>query len=122
MDGIVLTDGRILVSEIVPVEIDPEEVGMVDCKLINPCIIIKDKLVKLLGGYTEQKEFLINSDKIFTMFNPNDKLKIEYIKLTGYLEPVAPVEVESDEEIEEIYEGEDIWDFTQMLIKNTIRF
>ena len=108
MDGIVLTDGRVLVSEIVPVEIDPEEVGMVDCKLINPCIIIKDKLVKMLGGYTEQTQFLINSDKIFTMFSPKDELKIEYIKLTGYVEPSAPVEVESDEEIEEIYEGEDV--------------
>jgi len=108
MDGIVLTDGRVLVSEIVPVEIDPEAVGVVDCKLVNPCIIIKDKLVKLLAGYTEQTSFLINSDKIFTMFVPNDELKIEYIKITGYVEPVAPVEVETDEEIEEIYEGEEV--------------
>jgi hypothetical protein len=108
MEGIVLTDGRVLVSEIVAVEIDPDAVGVVDCKLINPCIIIKDKLVKLLGGYTEQTEFLINSDKIFTMFTPNTELKIEYIKLTGYVEPVVSVEVESDEEIEEIYEGEDV--------------
>jgi hypothetical protein len=107
MDGIVLTDGRVLVSEIVPVEIDPEAVGVVDCKLINPCIILNNKLVKLLGGYTEQTNFLINSDKIFTMFIPNDELKIEYIKLTGYVEPVAPVEAETEEEIEEIYEGED---------------
>jgi len=122
MDGIVLTDGRVLVSEIVPVEIDPEAVGVVDCKLVNPCIIIKDKLVKLLAGYTEQTSFLINSDKIFTMFVPNDELKIEYIKVTGYVEPVAPVEVETDEEIEEIYEGEEVWDFTQMPIKNTIEF
>lgn len=106
MEGIVLADGKVLVSEIVAVEIDPEVVGMVDCKLINPCIILKDKLVKLLGGYTEQTEFLINSDKIFTMFIPKDELKIEYIKLTGYVAPVAPVEVESQEEIEEIYEGE----------------
>jgi hypothetical protein len=107
MDGIVLIDGRVLVSEIVPVEIDPEAVGVVDCKLINPCIIIKDKLVKLLAGYTEQTSFLINSDKIFTMFIPNDELKIEYIKLTGYLESEAAVEAETEEEIEEIYEGED---------------
>jgi len=108
MEGIVLTDGRVLVSEIVAVEIDPDAVGVVDCKLINPCIIIKDKLVKLLVGYTEQTEFLINSDKIFTMFAPNTELKIDYIKLTGYVEPVVPVEVETEEEIEEIYEGEDV--------------
>lgn len=108
MEGIVLTDGRVLVSEIVAVEIDPDAVGVVDCKLINPCIIIKDKPVRLLGGYTEQTEFLINSDKIFTMFTPNTELKIEYIKLTGYVEPVAPVEVETEEEIEELYEGEDV--------------
>jgi hypothetical protein len=108
MEGIVLTDGRILVSEIVPVEIDPDVVGVVDCKLINPCIILNNKLVKLLVAYTEQTEFLINSDKIFTMFVPNTELKIDYIKLTGYVEPVAPVEVETDEEIEELYEGEEV--------------
>jgi hypothetical protein len=40
------------------------------------------------------------------MFAPNTELKIDYIKLTGYVEPVAPVEVETQEEIDEIYEGE----------------
>jgi hypothetical protein len=108
MDGIVLADGKVLVSEILPVEIDPEEVGMVDCKLINPCIVIEGKLVRFLYEYTEQTKFLINSDKIFTMFSPTDELKLQYIKLTGYQEPKVPVEVETQEEIDEIYEGEDV--------------
>ncbi len=106
MDGIVLTDGKVLVSEILPIEIDPEVVGVVDCKLINPCLVINDKLVKFLGGYTEQTKFLINSDKIFTMFTPTDELKLQYIEITGYQEPKEPVKVETQEEIDEIYEGE----------------
>ena len=76
---IVLMNNKVLVSEIEEVG---AEVGEPDCKLINPVILTttEDKitveegkviLTKWLQSFTKTNEFMISSDKILTIADPN---------------------------------------------------
>lgn len=60
-------------------EIQPEEIGDPDCLLIEPFEVKSDlTLEPWLLEYTTQNKFIIHSDKIFTIAEPNPKLKQKY--------------------------------------------
>ena len=55
------------------------ELGEPDCKLIEPFIIEGDgSLSPWLLDVTTQNTFMISSDKILTLVEPNSKLKQKY--------------------------------------------
>ena len=55
------------------------ELGGPDCKLVEPCIINDDgTLSPWLLDVTTQNTFMISSDKILTLVEPNSKLKQKY--------------------------------------------
>jgi hypothetical protein len=61
------------------IEESPSELGEPDCKLINPYQVLKDKTIEpLFIDYTNQKTFMIHSDKIFTITDPNSELIDKY--------------------------------------------
>ena len=83
---IVLMNNKVLVSEIEEVG---AEVGEPDCKLINPVILTttEDKitveegkviLTKWLQSFTKTNEFMISSDKILTIADPNASILEKY--------------------------------------------
>ena len=83
---ILLTNQQILVSEIEEVGAD---IGEPDCKLVNPCLIKDTQLYDhekvlepFLMGYTQEKSFMISSDKILTLADPTPTLLEKYNKLT----------------------------------------
>ena len=73
---IVLMNNQILITRI---EESPSELGEPDRKLINPYQVLKDKTIEpLFIDYTNQKTFMIHSDKIFTITDPNSELIDKY--------------------------------------------
>ena len=71
-----LTTNQILISQIEEVT---SELGEPDCKLIEPFVICDDgTLSPWLLDYTNQNDFMISSDKLLTIADPNSKLKIKY--------------------------------------------
>ena len=83
---IVLTSKEILVSEIEEIG---AEVGEPDCKLINPVILktteekltIEEGKVLLtpwLQSFTNDKTFMISSDKIITLAEPAENILEKY--------------------------------------------
>ena len=83
---IALVNNKILLSEIEEVG---AEVGEPDCKLINPVILTttEDKitveegkviLTKWLQSFTKTNEFMISSDKILTIADPNTGILEKY--------------------------------------------
>ena len=73
---IVLMNNQILITRI---EESPSELGEPDCRLITPQQVLKDKIIEpLLIDYTNQKTFMIHSDKIFTITDPNSELIDKY--------------------------------------------
>jgi hypothetical protein len=66
----------------------PSELGEPDCKIIRP-FIIKDLEISGLGftleswlcDHTNQNEFMIHSDKILTICDPNQNLIEKYSKM-----------------------------------------
>ena len=78
---ILLTNSERLISEIVEVG---SEIGEPDCKLIKPHEIMEDNtLCPWMMDYTEQSEFMISSDKILTLADPNEILLEKYTDLTA---------------------------------------
>ena len=80
---LVLLNKEILITKIEEV---PSELGEPDCKLINPFIVKKsqtwqDSLESWLSEYTDQNTFMIHSDKILTISDPNSNLKSMYVEL-----------------------------------------
>jgi len=82
---LVLLNKEILVTKIEEV---PSELGEPDCKLINPFIIEKNQtkdseliLKPWLNEYAEQNTYMIHSDKILTIADPNLNLKEKYINM-----------------------------------------
>ena len=74
-----LTSNQILISQIEEVT---SELGEPDCKLTEPFVICDDgTLVPWLLDYTNQNDFMISSDKLLTIADPNSKLKIKYEEL-----------------------------------------
>ena len=71
-----LTTNQILISQIEEVT---SELGEPDCKLIEPFVICDDgTLSPWLLEYTNQNDFMISSDKLLTIADPNSKLKVKY--------------------------------------------
>ena len=74
-----LTTNQILISQIEEVT---SELGEPDCKLIEPFVICDDgTLYPWMLEYTNQNDFMISSDKLLTIADPNSKLKIKYEEL-----------------------------------------
>jgi len=83
---ILLTNNKVLVSEIEEVG---AEVGEPDCKLTNPVVLTttEDKitveegkvvLTIWLQNFTRTNEFMISSDKILTIADPNTGILEKY--------------------------------------------
>lgn len=80
-----LSNGLIILSEIMEIIVD---LGEPNCKLLNPVVVdktITQEIIvnRYLVEYTNDVEFMISSDKIFTMFDPTDKLKEKYFAFMG---------------------------------------
>ena len=75
---ILLTNSERLISEIDEV---PADIGDPNCKLINPYEIWSEhNLVPWMKDDTNQTEFMINSDKIITIVDPNPDLLEKYLE------------------------------------------
>ena len=74
---IVLTNNQILLSQIEEVG---AEIGEPDCKLIDPYIINQSTLAidPWLSVFTAKNVFMMSSDKILTITEPNEKLISDY--------------------------------------------
>jgi len=74
-----LTNNQVLISQIEEVT---SELGEPDCKLTEPFVICDDgTLTPWLLEYTNQNDFMISSDKLLTIAEPNSILKIKYEEL-----------------------------------------
>jgi hypothetical protein len=66
---LVLMNNQILVSQIEEVGAD---IGEPDCKLIEPFLVTQESTLEpWMLSYTNQNWFMINSDKILTIVDPN---------------------------------------------------
>ena len=75
---ILLTNSERLISEIVEVGAD---IGQPDCKLIKPHEIWEGhNLCPWMMNDTDQIEFMISSDKIITITDPNSELLEKYLE------------------------------------------
>ena len=76
---IALTNQQLLISSIEEVG---SELGEPDCKLVNPYVIktVGDNQVlePFMMGITEESSFMISSDKILTLVEPNSTLLKKY--------------------------------------------
>ena len=76
---IALVNNKILLSEIEEVG---AEVGEPDCKLVNPYVVktVGDNQVlePFMMSLTEESSFMISSDKILTLVEPNSTLLKKY--------------------------------------------
>ena len=76
---IALTNQQVLISTIEEV---PSELGEPDCKLINPYVVktVGDNQVlePFMMGLTDESSFIISSDKILTLVEPNPTLLKKY--------------------------------------------
>ena len=76
---VLVLDKIILLTQIEEVSGD---LGTPDCKLTEPMVIgEKDTLSPWLVGVTSQNTFMIHSDKILTIAQPNSKLEERYKSL-----------------------------------------
>lgn len=77
---LVLTNNQILLTQIEEVSTD---LGEPDCKLIEPYILNQENITlsPYLVNFTNQNTFMIHSDKILTITEPNSKLKDKYLSL-----------------------------------------
>ena len=75
-----LSNNSLILSQIEEVS---SELGEPDCKLIEPFIINQQtgELVPWFVDLTNQNEFMVHSDKILTIMNPNGKLIEKYENL-----------------------------------------
>lgn len=77
---ILLTNSERLISEIIEVGAD---IGEPDCKLIRPHEIWEGhNLCPWMKDDTDQTEFMISSDKIITITDPNSDLLEKYLEKT----------------------------------------
>jgi hypothetical protein len=77
---IVMTNNQILLTQIEEVT---TELGEPDCKLVEPFVLNQSslELSPWLLDFTTQNTFMIHSDKILTIADPNTKLKGKYESL-----------------------------------------
>lgn len=72
---ILVLENLVLITQIEEVGGD---IGEPDCKLIEPFLIKSDGLSPWLMDYSDQNTFMIHSDKILTIVDPNSKLLKTY--------------------------------------------
>jgi hypothetical protein len=76
---IALINQQVLISTIEEV---PSELGEPDCKLVNPYVVktVGDNQVlePFMMSLTEESSFMISSDKILTLVEPNSTLLKKY--------------------------------------------
>ena len=86
---LVLVNGQKILSQVVEVQ---SELGEPDCKLTEPFVVktsedkitLQDGVIILapwLVGFTNQNTFMLSSDKILTIVEPNGKLTKKYEEL-----------------------------------------
>ena len=76
---ILLVNNQMLLTQIEEVS---TELGEPDCKLTEPFIFKSDETLEpWLTKYTGQNQFMIHSDKILTITEPNSKLRKKYEEL-----------------------------------------
>lgn len=77
---LVLTNNQILLTQVEEVSTD---LGEPDCKLIEPFILNQSdlSLSPWLVDFSTQNSYMIHSDKILTIADPNSKLKDKYLSL-----------------------------------------
>jgi len=77
---LILTNNQILLTQIEEVSTD---LGEPDCKLIEPFILNQSSLSlsPWLVEFSTQNSYMIHSDKILTIADPNSKLKDKYLSL-----------------------------------------
>ncbi len=76
---IVLSNNEILVSQIEEVG---SELGEPDCRLTEPFVVNSDMtLTPWMLDYTSQNSFMIHSDKVLTIIDPNNLILKKYEKL-----------------------------------------
>ena len=78
---ILLMNNQILISQIEEIS---TELGEPDCRLIEPFLLNQSSLTlsPWLMDYTSKNKYMISSDKIMTLADPNSELLEKYIKLT----------------------------------------
>ena len=77
---LILLQGTAIISKIEEVG---SEIGEPDCRLINPYMYMADgTLQPWLSDLTTQNIFMIHSDKILTITDPNQNLLDKYEQLT----------------------------------------
>mgnify|MGYP003130413862 FL=1 len=78
---ILLMSNQILISQIEEIS---TELGEPDCRLIEPFLLNQSSLTlsPWLIDYTSENKYMISSDKILTLADPNSELLEKYIKLT----------------------------------------
>ena len=78
---ILLMNNQILISQIEEIS---TELGEPDCRLIEPFLLNQSSLIlsPWLMDYTSENKYMISSDKILTLADPNSELLEKYIKLT----------------------------------------
>ena len=75
-----LTTNQILVTELV--EVAAIDIGAPDCKLVEPYLVgEQDTLSPWLVDVTNQNTFMLSSDKILTLVEPQPTLLEKYEKL-----------------------------------------
>jgi hypothetical protein len=78
---LLLKTNQVIVTQIVEVG---SELGEPDCKLINPVIMNQSSgELSTWLNFTDQNEFMIHSDSIFTIVDPNKEVLIKYLELTA---------------------------------------
>jgi len=75
MIKLLILTNQILISQIEEVG---SELGEPDCKLIEPYVVESNGIVPWLMEHTIQSEFMISSDKVLTMAEPNNQLLEKY--------------------------------------------
>ena len=71
-----LMNNQSLISQIEEVGAD---IGEPDCKLVEPCVVTKDKTLEpFLLDYTRENTFMMSSDKILTLADPTPTLFEKY--------------------------------------------
>ena len=86
---LVLTNGQKIQTQVEEVQ---SELGEPDCKLTEPFVVrtseekitLQEGVITLapwLVGFTNQNSFMLSSDKILTIVEPNSKLKKKYEEL-----------------------------------------
>ena len=76
---ILLTNNQILISQIEEIS---TELGEPDCRLIEPFLLNQSSLTlsSWLMDYTSDNKYMISSDKILTLADPNSDLLKNYLE------------------------------------------